>query len=49
MLEALEITQLKVSGVEADDVIATLTTQAAAAGTDVVIVTGDREPYQLVR
>ncbi len=49
VLEALEITQLEIPGVEADDVIATLATQAAAAGTDVVIVTGDRDSYQLVR
>ena len=32
VLEALEITQLEITGVEADDVIATLATQAAAAG-----------------
>jgi DNA polymerase-1 len=48
VLEALEITQLEIPGVEADDVIATLTTQAAAEGIDVVIVTGDRDSYQLV-
>ncbi len=48
VLEALEITQLEIPGVEADDVIATLATQAAAAGLDVVIVTGDRDSYQLV-
>jgi DNA polymerase-1 len=49
VLDALEIKQLKVSGVEADDVIATLTVQAANEGTDVVIVTGDRDSYQLVK
>src|SRR5689334_6355622 len=32
VLEALEIKQLEVVGVEADDVIATLTTEAAAEG-----------------
>jgi DNA polymerase-1 len=48
VLEALEITQLEIPGVEADDVIATLATQAAAEGIDVVIVTGDRDSYQLV-
>jgi DNA polymerase I len=48
VLDALEIQQLEVKGVEADDVIATLATQAAAAGMDVVIVTGDRDSYQLV-
>ena len=48
VLEALEIEQLEIKGVEADDVIATLATQAAAAEMDVVIVTGDRDSYQLV-
>jgi DNA polymerase-1 len=48
VLEALEIRQLKVPGVEADDVIATLATHAAADGIDVVVVTGDRDAYQLV-
>jgi DNA polymerase-1 len=49
VLDALEITQLEIKGVEADDVIATLATQAAEAGMDVVIVTGDRDSYQLVQ
>jgi DNA polymerase I len=49
VLEALEIRQLQVSGVEADDVIATLATCAAAGGIDVVIVTGDRDSFQLIR
>ncbi|HTD49605.1 MAG TPA: DNA polymerase I [Acidimicrobiia bacterium] len=48
VLEALEIRQLKVPGVEADDVIATLATRAAADGIDVVVVTGDRDSFQLV-
>src|SRR5262245_60379215 len=49
VLETLEIRQLEVSGVEADDVIATLATRAAADGIDVVVVTGDRDSFQLVR
>src|SRR4051812_1020697 len=49
VLDTLEITQLEIPGVEADDVIATLTVQAADAGIDVVIVTGDRDSYQLVK
>jgi DNA polymerase-1 len=49
VLDTLEITRLEIGGVEADDVIATLATQAADAGIDVVIVTGDRDAYQLVR
>src|SRR3954453_1084929 len=48
VLDTLEITQLEIPGVEADDVIATLTVQAADAGIDVVIVTGDRDSFQLV-
>jgi DNA polymerase-1 len=49
VLKALEIRQLEIEGVEADDVIATLAVQAADKGIDVVIVTGDRDSYQLVR
>src|SRR6516225_8279600 len=48
VLETLEITQLEIPGVEADDVIATLATSAAESAIDVVIVTGDRDSYQLV-
>jgi DNA polymerase-1 len=48
VLEALSIRTLEISGVEADDVIATLATRCAAAGTDVVVVTGDRDSFQLV-
>src|SRR5437667_822457 len=49
VLEALAIPVLEVEGVEADDVIATLAEQAAGEGIDTVIVTGDRDTYQLVR
>ncbi|MHB1432569.1 MAG: 5'-3' exonuclease, partial [Streptosporangiaceae bacterium] len=48
VLDALGIPQLSASGYEADDVIATLATQAAANGMDVLIVTGDRDTLQLV-
>jgi DNA polymerase I len=47
VLDTLHIKMIEESGVEADDVIATLATQAAAKGIDVVIVTGDRDSYQL--
>ena len=40
---------LVVDGVEADDVIGTLTRQAAEAGWEVVISTGDKDLTQLVR
>jgi DNA polymerase-1 len=48
LVETLRIPLVEVSGFEADDVIATLATQAAARGDDVLIVTGDRDTYQLV-
>jgi DNA polymerase-1 len=48
VLTTLDITMIEEEGVEADDVIATLATRAAALGIDVVIVTGDRDSYQLV-
>ena len=48
LVETLRIPMVEVAGFEADDVIATLATQAAARGDDVIIVTGDRDTYQLV-
>ncbi len=48
VLDALEIPHVQIDNFEADDVIATLTTQAVAAGMEVLIVTGDRDAYQLV-
>ena len=48
VLEAVGIQQVEAAGWEADDLIATLTTQLVARGDDVVIVTGDRDSYQLV-
>ena len=48
VLAALRITALEVDGYEADDVIATLVTQAGEAGFDVLICTGDRDALQLV-
>jgi DNA polymerase-1 len=49
VLDALQIRVIEVEGVEADDVIATLARNAEAEGIDVVVVTGDRDTYQLVR
>ncbi len=46
--EALGIRQLRAPGFEADDVIATVARQAADAGWDVLIVTGDRDAFQLI-
>jgi DNA polymerase I len=47
-VEALGLPLLRVAGVEADDVIGTLALQAAAAGYDVLISTGDKDMAQLV-
>ncbi|WP_296152465.1 MULTISPECIES: DNA polymerase I [unclassified Pseudonocardia] len=48
VLGALNIPVFAVEGYEADDIIATLTTQAEAAGYHVLITTGDRDAFQLV-
>ncbi len=47
-VEALGLPLLRIAGVEADDVIGTLATQAAAAGVRCVISTGDKDMAQLV-
>ncbi|MEM7324664.1 MAG: DNA polymerase I [Actinomycetota bacterium] len=49
VLDALRLPQVELAGVEADDILATLAEQAEADGIDVLIVTGDRDSYQLVR
>jgi DNA polymerase-1 len=48
VVEVLRIPMLEVPGFEADDIIATLATQARDRGDDVLVVTGDRDSYQLV-
>jgi DNA polymerase I len=48
VLDALGVRRLSAPGYEADDLIATLATRAAAEGMDVLIVTGDRDVLQLV-
>lgn len=48
VLATLAIPVLAVEGFEADDLIATLTTQAVAQGMTVAICTGDRDAFQLV-
>jgi DNA polymerase-1 len=47
-LEALRIPILEAEGFEADDVIGTLARQAASAGREVYIVSGDKDMMQLV-
>ena len=49
LLDAYRIPILSLRGYEADDVIGTLARQAAAQGTNVVIVSGDKDFQQLVR
>ncbi len=44
----LGITRFAIEGFEADDILATLSTQAAAADFEVLISTGDRDSFQLV-
>src|SRR5881275_2968628 len=48
VIETLQIPILEVAGFEADDVLATLATQARDRGDDAIVVTGDRDTYQLV-
>ena len=48
VLNALGITVLAEPGFEADDIIATLATQADESGYRVLVVTGDRDSLQLV-
>jgi DNA polymerase-1 len=48
VVTSLGIPILEVAGFEADDVIATLATQGRDAGDNVIVVTGDRDSYQLV-
>jgi DNA polymerase-1 len=48
VLDALGIRHLSAAGFEADDIIATLATQASAEGCDVLIVSGDRDTFQLI-
>ena len=48
LLDTFRIRHLTYAGYEADDIIATLTTEALAAGMEVLILTGDRDSLQLV-
>ncbi|MGH8125264.1 MAG: DNA polymerase I, partial [Rhodanobacteraceae bacterium] len=48
VVTALGLPILRVTGVEADDVIGTLATRAAAEGIDVTVSTGDKDFAQLV-
>jgi DNA polymerase-1 len=48
VVDTLGVTAIDKAGIEADDIIATLATLAKERGDDVIIVTGDRDSYQLV-
>ena len=48
VLRALAVPTVDAPGYEADDVIATLATQGREARSEVIIVSGDRDVYQLV-
>jgi DNA polymerase-1 len=49
ILRAMGLPVLELAGYEADDLIATLAKRAVEAGLDVVIVTADKDLFQLVR
>jgi DNA polymerase-1 len=48
VLGVLAVACVEKVGYEADDILATLATEARDAGRDVVVVTGDRDTFQLV-
>ena len=48
VLTAMGVRYLERDGFEADDLIATLATQAESAGMETAIITGDRDTFQLV-
>ncbi len=48
VLEAFDIRQIEAPGYEADDVIATMAARARADGWSVLVVTGDRDAFQLI-
>ena len=49
VLGSLRIPHLEKDNIEADDILATLATQGREAGMDVLICSGDRDCFQLVR
>ena len=49
MLGVMGIAAIDAAGFEGDDLIATIAEKAEQAGKDLLIVTGDRDTYQLVR
>ena len=49
VIESLGLPVYEKVGFEADDILATLATQGMANGDDMIVVTGDRDSYQLVQ
>jgi DNA polymerase I len=49
IIEAFRVPVLELEGYEADDVIGTLARQAVPVGVETVIVSGDKDFYQLIR
>lgn len=49
VLDALGIAWIEMAGFEGDDLIATIATKASEEGHDIIVVTGDRDSYQLVQ
>jgi DNA polymerase-1 len=48
VLRAMRIETMQIENYEADDILATLATKGEAAGLDVLVVSGDRDTFQLV-
>jgi DNA polymerase-1 len=48
VLDAMGVKRLEVAGYEADDLIGTISKQCGDTGTDCVIVTGDKDSFQLI-
>ncbi|MET1156226.1 DNA polymerase I [Arthrobacter sp.] len=48
VMEAMQIPTVTLDGYEADDIIATLSAQAEEAGWEVMVVSGDRDAFQLI-
>ncbi|WP_196837270.1 DNA polymerase I [Zhihengliuella flava] len=48
VMEAMNIPHLSLDGYEADDIIATLAARGQEAGAEVLVVSGDRDAFQLI-
>ncbi len=48
LLDAMNITMLRSDGIEADDIIGTVTKTLSAEWSDIIVVTGDQDLFQLI-